>query len=62
MTSTNYHFDIASDSFEEALDMFAQFFISPLFSKGAVEREMMAVESEFQMFVQDDISRRKMVF
>lgn len=62
LTSTNFHFDIASDSFEEALDRFAQFFVSPLFSESAVEREMMAVESEFTMFVQDDTSRRKMVF
>jgi len=62
MTSTNFHFDIASDCFEEALDKFAQFFISPLFNESAVEREMMAVESEFTMFVQDDTSRRKMIF
>lgn len=30
-----------------ALDMFAQFFVSPLFAKSALKREVKAVESEF---------------
>lgn len=49
--STNYHFDIATDAFEEALDMFAQFFISPLFNENAVDREMLAVDSEHKMYL-----------
>lgn len=33
LTNTNYHFEIANDEFKEALDMFAQFFICPLFGE-----------------------------
>ncbi|VVB06044.1 unnamed protein product [Arabis nemorensis] len=43
---TNYHFDINTDSFDEALDRFAQFFIKPLMSADAVMREIKAVDSE----------------
>ncbi|KAK4775970.1 hypothetical protein SAY87_023931 [Trapa incisa] len=45
---TNYHFDVNADSFEEALDRFAQFFIKPLLSEDAVDREIKAVDSENQ--------------
>ena len=43
---TNYHFDVNVDALEEALDRFSQFFICPLISKDAVEREVKAVTSE----------------
>ncbi|CAL9246036.1 unnamed protein product [Arabidopsis halleri] len=43
---TNYHFDINTDSFDEALDRFAQFFIKPLLSADATMREIKAVDSE----------------
>ncbi|KFK34996.1 hypothetical protein AALP_AA5G220700 [Arabis alpina] len=43
---TNYHFDINTDSFDEALDRFAQFFIKPLMSADATMREIKAVDSE----------------
>lgn len=62
LTSTNYHFEIANDAFKEALDMFAQFYISPLFGESQIEREMNAVDSEFSMFLQEDSSRKKMLF
>ncbi|XP_010516363.1 PREDICTED: insulin-degrading enzyme-like 2 [Camelina sativa] len=45
---TNYHFDINTDSFDEALDRFAQFFIKPLMSADATMREIKAVDSEHQ--------------
>ncbi|CAD5326087.1 unnamed protein product [Arabidopsis thaliana] len=45
---TNYHFDINTDSFYEALDRFAQFFIQPLMSTDATMREIKAVDSEHQ--------------
>mmetsp|Transcript_18632 Transcript_18632/g.21401 ORF Transcript_18632/g.21401 Transcript_18632/m.21401 type:complete len:107 (-) Transcript_18632:2550-2870(-) len=32
-TNTNYHFNIANESFTEGLDIFSQFFISPLIDK-----------------------------
>ncbi|KFK24533.1 hypothetical protein AALP_AAs45023U000100 [Arabis alpina] len=43
---TNYYFDINTDSFDEALDRFAQFFIKPLMSVDATMREIKAVDSE----------------
>ncbi|WZZ52175.1 hypothetical protein YC2023_052282 [Brassica napus] len=46
--NTNYHFDINTDSFDEALDRFAQFFIKPLMSADATMREINAVDSEYQ--------------
>ncbi|KAK2653140.1 hypothetical protein Ddye_012996 [Dipteronia dyeriana] len=45
---TNYHFDVNTDCFEEALDRFAQFFIKPLMSADATMREIKAVDSENQ--------------
>ncbi|CAK9155612.1 unnamed protein product [Ilex paraguariensis] len=45
---TNYHFDINTDCFEEALDRFAQFFLKPLMSPDATTREIKAVDSENQ--------------
>ena len=62
LTNTNYHFEIANDEFKEALDMFAQFLICPLFGESQIEREMNAVDSEFSMFLNDDQSRKKMIF
>jgi secreted Zn-dependent insulinase-like peptidase len=44
---TNYFFDIAPESFEPALDRFAQFFISPLFTADLAVREKNAVHSEY---------------
>ncbi|XP_031397811.1 insulin-degrading enzyme-like 1, peroxisomal isoform X2 [Punica granatum] len=54
---TNYHFDVNADSFEEALDRFAQFFIKPLLSEDAVEREIKAVDSENQKNLLSDTWR-----
>lgn len=42
----------------EALDKFAQFFIEPLMKKEAIQREREAIESEFQMSLPSDSSRR----
>jgi insulysin len=47
MTDTNYYFDSSNDAFPEALDRFSQFFKKPLLSEGSTEREMKAVDSEF---------------
>lgn len=51
---TNYHFEVYPNALEGALDRFAQFFVAPLFSKEYTEREMNAVESEFQKNLQND--------
>lgn len=52
--NTNYFFDIKADDLEPALDRFAQFFISPLFTKKYVDRERHAVHSEYQSKLRDD--------
>lgn len=44
---TTYYCDVDSEYFSEMADMFSQFFISPLFKKDTVEREISAVNSEF---------------
>lgn len=51
---TNYFFDISPDRFREAMDRFAQFFISPLLDGDYVNRERNAVHSEFQLQRKDD--------
>ncbi len=52
--STNYYFDISNESFDKAIDIFAQFFIHPIFKENSVEREMNAVDSEFKKNLRDD--------
>ena len=58
---TNYFFDISPEPFPEALDRFAQFFISPLFSAEYVGREKNAVHSEYQLQIKDDAWRENAV-
>eukprot|EP01135_Chromosphaera_perkinsii_P007965 Nk52_evm37s1073 gene=Nk52_evmTU37s1073 len=56
---TIYQFAVGKSHFREALDMFAHFFISPLMKADAVERELQAVDSEFDMAKQSDSCRRE---
>lgn len=51
---TNYFFDIDEAFLPEALDRFAQFFISPKFDAKYVDREKNAVEAEYQMGLKSD--------
>jgi len=44
--NTNYYFDVAPEHLKGALDRFGQFFISPLLTEDATDREMKAVDSE----------------
>lgn len=44
---TTYHFDINSEHFEHALDIFSHFFIDPIFNEEMILREVNAVDSEF---------------
>ncbi|KAJ2116870.1 metalloprotease [Coemansia sp. RSA 922] len=53
-TETNYHFSVENGALEGALDRFAQFFISPLFNKDRVDRELNAVDSEHKGNLQSD--------
>eukprot|EP00931_Biecheleriopsis_adriatica_P121218 TRINITY_DN96305_c0_g1_i1.p1 TRINITY_DN96305_c0_g1~~TRINITY_DN96305_c0_g1_i1.p1 ORF type:complete len:1087 (+),score=247.13 TRINITY_DN96305_c0_g1_i1:70-3261(+) len=45
---TNYYFDIKPEMLEPALDRFARFFSEPLLTRDCTEREINAVDSEFQ--------------
>ncbi|KAJ7533128.1 hypothetical protein O6H91_13G034400 [Diphasiastrum complanatum] len=51
---TCYHFDVSSRFLKPALDRFSQFFISPLVKFEAMEREVQAVDSEFDQVRQSD--------
>ncbi len=55
--NTTYFFDIQPAFFKKGLDRFSQFFISPLFNQDAVNKERLAVDSEYKLKVKDDIRR-----
>ena len=54
---TIYYFIVSNEGFEGALDRFAQFFISPLFNEGSVEREITAIDNEFSKNINNDSYR-----
>ena len=54
---TNYDFDVDSKYLKDTLDRFAQFFISPLFTESATNRELNAVNSEHCNNLQEDYCR-----
>ncbi|PRP86258.1 insulin-degrading enzyme [Planoprotostelium fungivorum] len=45
---TCFHFEVGKDSLMPSLDRFSQFFICPTFTQSATDREMNAVNSEFE--------------
>jgi len=55
---TNYFFDVEASSLEPALDRFAQFFLTPLFSAEYVSRERHAVDSEYKSKIQNGYRRQ----
>lgn len=55
---TNYTFNINNDAFEEALDRFSYFFKEPLFNPSGVDREMHAIQGEFDTHLDEDLWRR----
>ena len=57
LEDTNYFFDVGADGLETVLDIFAQFFIDPLFTADATARELNAVHSEHEKNLQADIWR-----
>eukprot|EP01102_Stenamoeba_stenopodia_P010549 TRINITY_DN3195_c0_g1_i1.p1 TRINITY_DN3195_c0_g1~~TRINITY_DN3195_c0_g1_i1.p1 ORF type:complete len:473 (+),score=107.38 TRINITY_DN3195_c0_g1_i1:22-1440(+) len=54
---TNYYFEVDASYFYHALDMFAQFFIEPLFNPDATSRELNAVSSENDKNLNNDFWR-----
>lgn len=59
--TTRYLFEVGSSHLAPALDMFANFFVSPLLKKDAMERELRAVESEFNRAKNNDYVRLQQV-
>ncbi|XP_036376739.1 nardilysin b [Megalops cyprinoides] len=59
---TIFQFDVQRKHFREALDRWAQFFICPLMIKDAIDREVEAVDSEFQLARPSDSHRKEMLF
>ena len=51
---TNYFYSILNHKFKESLDIFSQFFISPLFNKNSVLKEVQAVHSEHSKNINND--------
>ena len=54
---TTYYFECHPKHLREGLDIFSGYFLSPLLKMDAVEREVTAVESEFERVVNNDASR-----
>lgn len=58
---TCFYFVCPINAFNKAIDIFAQFFISPLFSKNSVDKEIMAVDNECQMVSSNDTERTRSI-
>lgn len=54
---TAFYFEIVERSLIEAIDIFSQLFVSPLILKNSMQKEIEAVESEFQNTINDDGTR-----
>lgn len=54
---TLFYFDIVEEHLKDALDRFSSLFISPIMLRDAMQREMEAVESEFQNNINNDSDR-----
>ncbi len=54
---TCFYFDIHHQYFNEALDRFSQFFISPLLAEEFIAKERKNIEAEFKLKLKDDIRR-----
>ncbi|KAF2885664.1 hypothetical protein ILUMI_20515 [Ignelater luminosus] len=57
--TTTFYFECFEKHLYQAMDKFAQFFISPLMKRESMTREREAVESEFQMAVPSDDYRKE---
>ena len=62
LTNTVFHFNIGNAGFNEAVDIFSQFFHSPLLNKDSVDKEINAVNSEFYKNLNNDARRVMQIF
>lgn len=58
---TKYYFDVMPEKFYDALDRFSQFFLTPMFTESATEREISAVNSEHEKNLAMDVWRTRQV-
>lgn len=58
---TKYFFDVLSDKLSEALKIFSQMFIAPLFKETSIVREISAVNNEHEKNLASDAWRIRMV-
>ncbi|XP_020276491.1 nardilysin-like isoform X4 [Asparagus officinalis] len=58
---TCYHFEVNREYLKGALKRFSRFFVSPLVKAEAMEREVLAVDSEFNQVLQSDSCRLQQV-
>ncbi len=61
MHFTTYKFDVLAEHAEHAIDIFANFFIEPLFTLSGTSREVHAVDSENSKNLSADVRRRLQV-
>ena len=54
---TAFEFDVSAEYFKQALDIFAHCLLSPLLSQDCSDREINAIESEFNLARNDDSVR-----
>lgn len=54
LSNTAYFFEVSNEAFEGALDRFSQFFKAPMFSETSTQKEMNAVDAEYQMSITND--------
>lgn len=59
---TIFSLDVEQKHFEGAMDRFAQFFVEPLLRKDAIDREIEAVDSEFDIGLPCDKNRIEQLF
>lgn len=55
--NTTYYFSCSPNGLIDVLDVFSQFFVSPLFLQDSLDREMNAVDSEFKNGLNNDAMR-----
>ncbi|KAF7458366.1 insulinase-like peptidase [Cryptosporidium felis] len=53
-STTTYYFEIKNEAFKEALDRFSSFFTEPLFCKEMTDKEISAIENEFNLKYHSD--------
>lgn len=53
-TETNYFYRVGKDDLEESLKMFSQFFISPLFDRTQMDKEILNIEAEYRNTINSD--------